>query len=111
MQKVTLAQSSATSTVLTTSNTAIGWKPFNYLDQYIGFSDLGSAVATVRVYSVVAGGAEYTVDSTTFTGDNQGKFYTYENYGVLVGFVITYSVASFTGNVFFGSSRSATELL
>ena len=111
MQKVTLAQSSATSTVLTTSNTSIGWKPYDYLDHYIGFSDLGSSVATVRVYSLVAGGAEYTIDSTTFTEDSQGKFYRYEDYGVLVGFVITYASASFTGNVFFGSSRSSEGIL
>lgn len=116
-QRVTIAASTATSTVLTPSNTEIGWRPVDYMDHWISWSDLGSAVATVRIYNAAgAAESEYTIYGTpttpeTRTGDNQGIFFPYDTYGPIYGFVVTYATATFTGNVFFSSLRPSVGIV
>ena len=112
MQNVTLAQSSATSTVLTPSNASITWKPQEYMDHWISWSDLGSSVATIRIYSLAgAAASEFQIHDVTYTLDNKGVFFPYETYGMIYGFVVIYATANFTGNVFFASARPATGIV
>ena len=111
-QNVTIAASSATSTVLTPSNASVHWSPQDYMDHWIGWSDLGSSVATVRIYGLAgAAAAEFQIHGSTFTGDNKAIFFPYETYGLIYGFVVIYASANFTGNVFFSSARPAAGIV
>ena len=112
MQTVTLAQSTAGGTDLTPGNASITWKPQEYMDHWISWSNLGSAVATIRIFSLAgAAESEFQIHDVTYTLDNKGVFFPYETYGPIYGFAIVYTVATFTGNVFFASARPSTGIV
>ena len=108
-QKKSIAVSGVTSLALASTKVNIPWSTYDYMDHGIAFSDLSGITASVRIYPAIASGAQYTVDATTFTGDNKGKFYHYADYGS-IGIVVVFD-APFTGTVHFGSVRSAVNWL
>ena len=105
MQSKAISLSNASSVQLAASMVDIPWSTYDYLDHTLVFSDLGSITATVRIYPGAAGGNQYSVLGTTFTGDNKSYFFDYATHGI-IGLVVIFD-APFTGTVYFGSTRPA----
>ena len=103
MQKKAITCTAKSSLSLAASKTDIPWSTYDYMDHAISFSDLGGITASIRIYPGEAGGNQYKVHGTTYTGDNQIDFFPYDSNG-LIGLVVIFD-APFTGTVYFGSLR------